>query len=163
MKLLRLLWDLRILIIFAALGVFSWYESNESEKKRIIQEEQFKAQEAEKKVREERLFAQYQSLKSKTKCGIELNVILETFGEDVNVELRSGELGNSFPLVVKRAKSSKLHYDGLCEGNYFIAIGNDDQVSTTPVERFVKGTVYTSTVTLTKGVGNVSSHDRRNL
>jgi len=163
MELIKKMWRFRALIFLVAAGILIWYGSNENEKDRIELERKIKAYEGEKKIREESLFTEYRKKKSKEKCGISFAVTLETFGEDVNVELRSGEPGNSFPLVIKRANSGKLNYDGLCEGKYFIAIGNDTDVSTTPVQLFVNGKTYTSTVQLTKGVGNMSSKNRNQL
>jgi len=81
----------------------------------------------------------------------------------VTVELRVGELGNSFPLVIKQAQDSEISYKGLCPGKYFIAIGDDKNVSTTPIKDFATNNRYTSTVQLTTGVGNMGSARREKL
>ena len=108
-------------------------------------------------------YSEYNKNKKRLNCNISFKVTLETYGANVNVELRVGEIGNSFPIVVKQASGGELDYLGLCPGRYFIAIGDDKNVSTTPVEDFVSGKKYTSRVHLTKGVGNMGNARRETL
>jgi hypothetical protein len=44
-----------------------------------------------------------------------------------------------------------------------LAIGNDDSVSVTPVREFREGVSYNSTITITKGSGNISRRSRKSL
>jgi len=160
---LKKIWQWRIAIFVAIFACWLYYESVEAEKKKVLLERKLVQQAAEKKAREELLFDAYNKLKISKNCNIAFKVILETYGADVSVELRVGELGNSFPLVVKQAKSGELDYKNLCPNNYFIAIGEDKMVSTTPVQNFESGKNYTSRVHLTKGVGNMGSARRETL
>jgi hypothetical protein len=118
-----------------------------------------------KKLREQTLFDKYNVTKNKnpSRCNMRYSVKFETYGADVNVELRVGEVGNSFPLVIKQAKDSQISYTGLCPEKYFIAIGDDKNVSTTPIQDFSTNNTYTSTVRLTKNVGNMGSARREKL
>jgi hypothetical protein len=161
--LLKKIWKWRVAIVVAIIACWLYYDSVESEKKRVLLEKQIAEQAAEKKAKEELLFQAYNKLKNSKNCNIGFKVILETYGADVSVELRVGEIGNSFPLVVKQAKSSELEYKNLCPSNYFIAIGDDKTVSTTPVQNFESGKTYTSRVQLTQGVGNMGSARRETL
>lgn len=163
MTILKLLWKWRVAIILLIFGIWLWSEKIETDKKNALEEASIQAKIAENKKREELLSKQYSENKNKKTCLIKYEVTLETFGANVKVELRAGELGKSFPLEIKEASGGKLNYSGLCEGKYFIAIGNDKDVSTTPVQEFINGTNYTSTVTVTKGSGNMGSSRREKL
>jgi hypothetical protein len=163
MEIIRRRWKWRAGLVVLLLGSWLWYESNEADKRKAVEEAEIQAKVAENKKREEALFEKYSSIKKREKCEIKFEVTLETYGANVKVELRVGELGNSFPLVIKEASGGKLNYAGLCEGKYFIAIGNDKDVSTTPIQEFKNGVNYKSTVTLTKGVGNMGSTRREKL
>jgi hypothetical protein len=96
-------------------------------------------------------------------CNSEYNVTLETFGEGVLVELRSGSPGSSS--VVRSTKSSGgvVRFNSLCPGNYFLAIGNGDNVSVTQTRYFENDSINTSLITLQRGSGNVSSKSRKSL
>lgn len=163
MEIIRMIWKWRAAVVVLILGSWLWYESNETDKRKALEEAEIQAKVAENKKREQSLFEIYSAIKKREKCEIKFEVTLETYGANVKVELRVGEVGNSFPLVIKEASGGKLNYSGLCEGKYFIAIGNDKDVSTTPTQEFKNGVNYTSTVTLTKGVGNVGSTRREKL
>lgn len=149
--------------IIAAFSI--WINIAENERKAKIAEKEaaFKLQEADKKSREEALIVKYMSEKNESKCNITFNVKLETFSSDVKIELRVGELGNSFPLVVKQASSGTMAYKGLCPNKYFLAIGNDKDISTTPAQIFEKNHAYSSTVHLTQGVGNMKAVRREEI
>jgi len=96
-------------------------------------------------------------------CDAEFNITLQTFGEGVLVELRSSEPGKS--RVVKSARSSGglVQFAPLCSGSYFLAIGDDQSVSVTPVRHFENGVAYSSRITLQRGAGNVSHKSRNSL
>jgi hypothetical protein len=160
MEIIKKLWKYRLLIVVALLGSWLWYENNEDDKRKKAEEVRIAAQAEERRVREQTLFSEYENRKNKIKCGISYEVTLETYGATVNVELRVGAVGKSFPLVVKQAKDGKLNYTNLCPGSYFLAIGDEKNVSTTPVQDFVTGKNYTSKVHMTKGVGNMKSARR---
>jgi tetratricopeptide (TPR) repeat protein len=96
-------------------------------------------------------------------CNIDYSVSLETFGEGVTVELRMGTPGNSRPISSSRSWGGNVRFSSLCPGNYFLAIGNGDSVSVTPVRLFVSDTEYTSTLTMQRGSGNVTSRRRGEL
>lgn len=163
MNALKKIWEWRILIFVVCLGSWIWYEDTKSKEKKAEEDKILAAQAETKRAREQSLFEAYQSQKIKSKCNISFEVTLETFGATVNVELRVGSVGDSFPLVVKQASDGKLNYTGLCPSRYFLAIGDDKSVSTTPVQEFVSGHNYTSKVHLTKGVGNMGSSRRELL
>lgn len=163
MNILGKLWKWRSIFILGALAGWFWYESVESDKRKASEEIKISAAAEEKRLREDALFKQYNASKIKLRCNIDYDVTLETYGENVTVELRVGVIGNSFPLVVKSASAGKLSYGGLCPGKYFLAVGNDKDVSTTPIKEFVNGQKYTSTVHIAKGVGNMGSSRRERL
>lgn len=96
-------------------------------------------------------------------CNTEYNITLETFGEGVLVELRLGSPGNS--KVVRSTKSSggSVSFSNLCPGNYFLAIGNDDNVSVTQTRFFENDMVYSGRIVLQRGSGNVSKKSRKSL
>lgn len=96
-------------------------------------------------------------------CNIRYNIDLQTFGENVAVELRSGVPGSSRIVSTQRSQGGMVSFNSLCPGSYFIAIGNDDYVSVTPVRQFSEGSAYTSKLTMQRGSGNVSSQQRKNL
>lgn len=96
-------------------------------------------------------------------CNIELKIELQTFGENVIVELRKGSPGNSRPVKSQRSQGGQVRFDSLCPGNYFLAIGNDDSVSVTPVRNFEENVSYSSRITMQRGSGNVSKQSRKNL
>ncbi len=69
-------------------------------------------------------------------CNIDFSIELQTFGENVTVELRNGAPGRSRPVTSQRSKGGRVSFANLCPGRYFLAIGNDDSVSVTPVRQF---------------------------
>ena len=85
------------------------------------------------------------------------------FGENVMVELRSGSPGKSKPITNERSKGGHVGFNSLCPGSYFLAIGNDDNVSVTPVRQFEIDHIYTSRITIQRGSGNVSKRSRKSL
>ncbi len=96
-------------------------------------------------------------------CNINFNIDLETFGEGVTVELRAGVPGNSKVLSFKRSTGGHVGFSGLCPGQHFLAIGNEDSVSVTPTRVFESGRSYSSRLTLQRGAGNVSKRRRGEL
>lgn len=68
-------------------------------------------------------------------CDINFNVELQTFGENVTVELRSGSPGRSRPVASRKSQGCQVNFSNLCAGTYFLAIGNGDYVSVTPVKQ----------------------------
>jgi len=96
-------------------------------------------------------------------CNIGYNIDLQTFGENVSVELRSGAPGSSSIVGTQRSQGGRVSFNSLCPGSYFVAIGNDDYVSVTPVRQFSDGSVYTSQLIMQRGSGNVSKQQRKNL
>ena len=100
---------------------------------------------------------------SNSDCGIKFTIDLQTFGENVSVELRSGLPGSSRVVNTQWSQGGSVNFIGLCPGNYFVAIGNDDYVSVTPIRQFVSGTDYSSRLTMQRGSGNVSKQNRKNL
>ena len=96
-------------------------------------------------------------------CNINFNIDLETFGEGVTVELRAGVPGNSKVLSFKRSTGGRVGFSGLCPGQHFLAIGNEDSVSVTPTRVFETGVSYSSRLTLQRGAGNVSKRRRGEL
>jgi len=96
-------------------------------------------------------------------CSTDFNITLETFGEAVLVELRSGSPGKSKVISSARSSGGMVNFSGLCSGYYFLAIGNGDSVSVTPARLFEDDAIYTSRITLQRGSGNVSSKSRKDL
>ena len=96
-------------------------------------------------------------------CDINFNVELQTFGENVTVELRSGSPGRSRPVASRKSQGGQVGFSKLCTGTYFLAIGNDDSVSVTPVKQFQDDHDYSSRITLQRGSGNVSKQSRKSL
>ncbi len=96
-------------------------------------------------------------------CEIAYEVNLETFGEGVLVELRSGRPGASTVLKSQRSNGGTVRFTGLCPATYFLAIGNDDSVNVTQTRFFAEGSTYTSRITVQRGSGNVSRQSRKSL
>lgn len=96
-------------------------------------------------------------------CNIDFTIELQTFGENVQVELRNGSLGKSRPIESQQSQGGRVGFYNLCPGSYFLAIGNDDYVSVTPVRNFQENTSYSSQIILQKGSGNVTRQSRKNL
>ena len=96
-------------------------------------------------------------------CDISFAINIESFGEDVSVELRRGEPGSSRYIGTRRIRGGSVRFLNLCPGSYFVAIGNSDTVSVTPTRQFLKSHVYTSRLTIQKGSGNVTQQKRTNL
>ncbi len=96
-------------------------------------------------------------------CNTEYNITLQTFGEGVLVELRSGSPGNSQVVQSRRTNGGAVNFGKLCPGNYFLAIGNDDSVSVTQTRYFEANAVYTGSIVMQRGSGNVSHKSRKSL
>jgi len=67
--------------------------------------------------------------------------------------------------VVNSSQSygGNVRFGNLCPGSYFLAIGNGHSVSVTPVRQFESGIDYTSTLTMQRGAGNVSTRRKGEL
>ena len=96
-------------------------------------------------------------------CTTMWNITLETFGEGVTVELRSGTPGNSKVVATRKSSGGEVEFSGLCAGDYFLAIGNSEQVSVTPMRAFQNGATYSSRIVVQRGTGNVSRRSRSSL
>lgn len=96
-------------------------------------------------------------------CNTEYNITLETFGQGVLVELRSGNPGTSRVVQSKRSNGGAVNFVNLCPGNYFLAIGNDDSVNVTQTRYFDADAIYTGRIVMQRGSGNVSNKSRKNL
>ena len=96
-------------------------------------------------------------------CSTDYTIHLETFGEGVLVELRSGQPGHSRVVQATRSNGGTVYFASLCPGSYFVAIGNDDSVSVTPTRFFQDSARYTSRITMQRGSGNVSRQSRKSL
>lgn len=96
-------------------------------------------------------------------CDVSYNISLQTFGEGVTVELRKGAPGNSSVVNSSQSFGGNVRFGNLCPGSYFLAIGNGDSVSVTPVRQFESGVDYTSTLTMQRGAGNVSTRRKGSL
>ena len=96
-------------------------------------------------------------------CNINYDIELQTFGEHVSVELRSGAPGASRVVKTQPSQGGRVSFSSLCPGSYFVAIGNDDYVSVTPVRQFASDHEYTSQLTLQRGAGNVYKQSRKTL
>ena len=96
-------------------------------------------------------------------CSIDFTIKLETFGEGVTVELRTGAPGSSKIVKIQPTNGGTVFFGGLCPGPYFVAIGNDETVSVTPVRQFEENGHYTSTLRMQRGSGNVSRTSRKAL
>jgi hypothetical protein len=96
-------------------------------------------------------------------CNIEYNITLQTFGEGVLVELRSGSPGTSRVVHSRRSNGGAVNFVNLCPGNYFLAIGNGDSVSVTQARFFEADAIYTGSIVMQRGSGNVSNKSRKSL
>ena len=96
-------------------------------------------------------------------CDTNFTVTLQTFGEGVQVELRKGQPGTSRVTKSTYSSGGTVYFSDLCAGSYFLAIGNEDKVSVTPVRYFESGYEYSSSITIQRGVGNVSKKSRASL
>lgn len=96
-------------------------------------------------------------------CTVNYTVHLQTFGEGVLVELRMGVPGASRVARAERSAGGTVVFSGLCPGNYFLAIGNEDSVSVGPIRAFENDYAYTSRITLQKGSGNLANRSRKSL
>lgn len=96
-------------------------------------------------------------------CDIEFQINLKTLGETVTVELRKGTPGHSRIVSSKQSSGGRVRFDGICPGNYFLAIGDDNYVSVTPVRTFEEGHGYESNIRLQRGHGNVEKKSRSGL
>ena len=96
-------------------------------------------------------------------CTTIWNIVLETFGEGVTIELRSGTPGDSKVVRTRQSSGGEVGFGNLCAGNYFLAIGNGDEVNVTPVRTFEDRASYSSKITVQYGAGNVSSRSRSAL
>ena len=96
-------------------------------------------------------------------CNTEYNITLQTFGEGVLVELRSGSPGTSRVVHSRRSNGGAVNFINLCPGNYFLAIGNGDSVSVTQTRFFEADAIYTGSIVMQRGSGNVSNKSRKNL
>ncbi len=96
-------------------------------------------------------------------CNTEYNITLQTFGEGVLVELRTGSPGNSRVIQSRRSNGGTVNFANLCPGNYFLAIGNDDSVSVTQTRYFEADAIYTGSIVMQRGSGNVSRKSRKSL
>jgi len=93
-------------------------------------------------------------------CNIEFRIKLNTLGENVEVELRRGAVGSSRVVETKRSSGGLVSFQDLCAGEYFLAIGDGDSVSVTEPRMFEEDYVYTSSIVMQSGVGNVKTLDR---
>lgn len=98
-----------------------------------------------------------------SECNIYFKIELQTFGENVNVELRAGTPGSSKPSSSRQSAGGQVSFSNLCPGSYFLAIGNDDYVRVTPVMSFEEGGSYTSRITTQRGSGNMSRQSKKTL
>jgi hypothetical protein len=100
---------------------------------------------------------------AQAQCETDYIVNLRTFGEGVKVELRFGSPGNSKVVASRYSSGGQVAFRQLCSGNYFLAIGNEESVSVTPVRFFEDQAEYTSTITFQRGSGNVAKRPRGSL
>lgn len=96
-------------------------------------------------------------------CETTYTINLQTFGEGVRVELRTGTPGNSKIVSSSYSRGGQVGFDRLCPGNYFLAIGNDESVSVTQVRYFEDYAEYSGSITMQRGSGNVSKRSRSSL
>jgi|GEM_PF-2819381 len=96
-------------------------------------------------------------------CNTQYNITLQTFGEGVLVELRSGSPGSSRVVQSRRSNGGAVNFGNLCPGNYFLAIGNDDSVNVTQTRYFESDAIYTGRIVMQRGIGNVLNKSRKNL
>lgn len=105
----------------------------------------------------------YSTPPSNPYCTTTYNISLETFGEGVTVELRKGFPGNSTQVDVAHSSGGNVRFSGICSGSYFLAIGNSESVSVTPVKSFENNMEYSSSIRMQRGSGNVSTKRRSEL
>lgn len=79
-------------------------------------------------------------------CNSEYNITLETYGEGVLVELRAGHPGNSKVARSTKSSGGSVSFSNLCSGNYFLAIGNGDEVSVTQTRFFENNMIYSGRI-----------------
>jgi hypothetical protein len=96
-------------------------------------------------------------------CNTEYNITLQTFGEGVLVELRSGTPGKSRIVQSRKSSGGEVNFANMCPGNYFLAIGNEDSVSVTQTQYFEADAIYTGNIVMQRGSGNVSHKSRKAL
>ncbi len=96
-------------------------------------------------------------------CNSEYNITLQAFGEGVLVELRSGSPGTSLVVEARRSNGGAVNFGNLCPGYYFLAIGNGDSVNVTQTRYFEADAIYTSSIVMQRGGGNVSNKSRKSL
>ena len=96
-------------------------------------------------------------------CSASLTVQFETFGEGVTIELRQGVPGKSKVFDTQRSSGGTVYFAKLCAGSYFMAIGNEDTVSVTPVRQFEENGQYRSRIVVQRGSGNVTRKSRNAL
>ncbi|WP_374692612.1 hypothetical protein [Accumulibacter sp.] len=96
-------------------------------------------------------------------CSASLTVQLETFGEGVTVELRQGTPGSSKVVASQQSHGGTVSFPKLCAGSYFMAIGNAESVSVTPVRQFENNRAYRSSIRIAHGAGNVTRRGRSSL
>lgn len=96
-------------------------------------------------------------------CTTTFSISLETFGEVVSVELRKGFPGSSLLVSSRRSDGGHVEFNSLCEGTYFLAIGDADIVSVTPIREFHDHSSYASRIVVQRGSGNVGSRSRKSL
>lgn len=96
-------------------------------------------------------------------CDIDYDINLKTLGQTVNVELREGKPGRSKVVDTKRSSGGHVNFNGLCPGNYFLAIGDENYVDVTPIRTFEAGYGYESEIRVQQGHGNVNKKKRSAL
>lgn len=96
-------------------------------------------------------------------CSTTYDISLETFGEGVTVELRKGYPGNSTEVDIAHSSGGNVRFSRICAGSYFLAIGNADSVSVTPVKNFEHNMEYSSNIRMQRGSGNVITKRRSEL
>jgi len=96
-------------------------------------------------------------------CSTDWDITLETFGEGVTIELRSGVPGKSKVVATRKSHGGQVAFHKLCGGKYFLAIGNEEQVSVTPVRTFENNAAYSSSIVVQMGQGNVKTRSRSSL
>jgi hypothetical protein len=96
-------------------------------------------------------------------CESNYLIQLETFGEGVRVELRAGAPGSSKVVNSSFSTGGQVRFTRLCAGTYFLAIGNGEDVSVTPVRYYEDYTNYSSSIVIQRGSGNVSKKSRKSL
>ena len=96
-------------------------------------------------------------------CSTTLTVQLETFGEGVTIELRQGTPGRSRVFATQQSHGGTVNFRNLCAGSYFMAIGNEETVSVTPVRQFADNSQYRSRIVVQQGSGNVTRKSRKSL